>query len=110
MEHQRPRWTFLTSHARVLRTIARDPAARLRSIGAACDLSERTVQVVIADLGQARYLLRRRVGQRNQYTLNLDAPLRHPAEADLSVRALVELAGDEVSQQPKAASASATDS
>ncbi|MFF7189798.1 hypothetical protein ACFZAR_32250 [Streptomyces sp. NPDC008222] len=33
---------------------------------------------------------RERVGRRTQYTVNPDAPLRHPAETGLSVRALVE--------------------
>jgi hypothetical protein len=33
------RWTFLTSHDRVLLTIARAPSARLRSIAAACHLT-----------------------------------------------------------------------
>lgn len=56
MDHQYRRWMFLTNHARVLRIIARDPDARLGTIAAACQITERTVQAIIADLEQADYL------------------------------------------------------
>ncbi|MFD3839780.1 ArsR family transcriptional regulator [Streptomyces sp. NPDC058642] len=94
MDHQDRRWTFLTSHARVLRTIAADPDARLRTIAAVCHLTERVVQAVIADLEQAGYLHRQRIGRRNQYTLDLDQPLRHPAEAHLTLRSLIDLSAN----------------
>ncbi len=35
-------WTFLTSHARVLLRIARDPGARLRDIAASLGITERS--------------------------------------------------------------------
>ena len=112
MEHQDRRWTFLTNHARVLLAIARDPDARLRTIAAACLITERAVQAIIADLEQAGYLHRQRTGRRNQYTLRLDQPLRHPAEAGLTLRALVDVAAkrenEEGAHPPKIASASAT--
>ncbi|WP_405524509.1 hypothetical protein [Streptomyces canus] len=38
---------------------------------------------------QAGYLHRQRVGHRNQYTVILDAPLRHPTQTGLSVRDLL---------------------
>lgn len=90
----------------MLLTIARDPSARLRSIAAACHITERAVQAILADLEQDGYLHRQRTGRRNQYTLNLDKPLRHPAEARLIVRDLVELSAS--GQPPKTASASVT--
>ncbi|MBT2457281.1 helix-turn-helix domain-containing protein [Streptomyces sp. ISL-86] len=111
-DHQDRRWTFLTNHARVLLAIARNPDARLRTIAAACLITERAVQAIIADLEQAGYLHRQRVGRRSQYTLSRDLPLRHPAEADLTLRALVDLLVDrengKSAQSPKPASASAT--
>lgn len=91
MNNQAERWAFLTSHARVLLTIARDPTTRLRDIAAACRITERTALAIVTDLEQADYLHRERIGRRNQYTLHLHGSFRHPAEADLPVRALVEL-------------------
>ncbi|MEV0257736.1 MarR family transcriptional regulator [Streptomyces sp. NPDC050732] len=108
MTHPARQYTFLTNHTRVLRTIAQDPRARVRAIAAACQITERTVQAIIADLEQAGYLRRRRAGRRTQYVVDLDQPPRHPAEAELPVRALMELEADDSSQQPKNASASAT--
>ncbi|MEU0414766.1 helix-turn-helix domain-containing protein [Streptomyces griseorubiginosus] len=101
-------WTFLTNHARVLRALAWQPDVRLSVVAAVCRISERAVQAIIADLEKASYLQRRRVGRRNQYVLNLDQPLRHPAEMGLRVRALVELGLPGLSQLPNTASASVT--
>ncbi|MFF5522562.1 ArsR family transcriptional regulator [Streptomyces coeruleorubidus] len=94
------RWTFLTNHATVLRAIAQEPDARLSDIAAVCRITERGVQAITIDLEQAGYLQRRRAGRRNQYILNLDQPLRHPAETGLHVRALVGLGVEGVSQKP----------
>ncbi|MGY5106996.1 MarR family transcriptional regulator, partial [Streptomyces sp. 900105245] len=43
-------WTFFTSHARVLMTVARNPAVRIRDIAVACRITERTAQGIVADL------------------------------------------------------------
>ncbi|KPI17181.1 hypothetical protein OK006_10563 [Actinobacteria bacterium OK006] len=108
MTNSERRWTFLSNHARVLRAVAQEPDARLRTIAAACRITERAVQAITIDLEQAGYLQRRRVGRRNQYLLDLDQPLRRPAEDGLHVRALVDLGVEGVSQPPNTASASAT--
>ncbi len=112
MDNQDRRWTFLTNHARVLLAIAQAPDARLRTIAAACLITERGVQAIIADLEKAGYLQRQRTGRRNQYTLNLDRPLRHSAESGVTLRALVDFAGDhtngEAAQPPSTASAPVT--
>ncbi|MGW2342732.1 helix-turn-helix transcriptional regulator [Streptomyces sp. NPDC001661] len=84
-------WTFFTSHARVLMTVARNPAVRIRDIAVACRITERTAQGIVADLEQAGYLTRERVGRRTRYTVHLDGPLRHPTEEGLSVRAMLNL-------------------
>ncbi|MGW3939395.1 MarR family transcriptional regulator [Streptomyces phaeochromogenes] len=107
MNHPDRGWTFLTSHARVLMAIARDPTARLRTLAATCQITERAVQAIVADLEQAGYLHRQRAGRRTQYALSLDQPFRHPAEDGLVVRDLVELALDRAAQ-PATASASVT--
>ena len=43
-------WRFLTSHARVLACIARDPEARLRDIALTLDITERSVFRMVDDL------------------------------------------------------------
>jgi DNA-binding Lrp family transcriptional regulator len=75
----------------VLAAIARDPDARLTQVAAACQISERSAQRIVADLEEAGYLRRQRVDRRTQYIVNRDGPFQHPAEADLSIGALLEL-------------------
>ncbi|MEU5636850.1 helix-turn-helix transcriptional regulator [Streptomyces rishiriensis] len=92
-------WTFLTNHARVLAAIADDNSARIRDIAAHCRLTERAVQKIIADLEQDGYLSHIREGRGNTYRIEPDRVLRHPAEAGLSVAALLSLlAQDEVAR------------
>ena len=73
-------WTLLTGHGHVLVEIARHPEARIRDIGAVAGLTERTVQAIVADLEEAGYLIRTRVGRRTRYTVNPDSLFRHPAQ------------------------------
>ncbi|MEV7544569.1 helix-turn-helix domain-containing protein [Streptomyces sp. NPDC089915] len=89
MGSRRNRWTFLTNHARVLITIARDPGVRLRDIAATCDLTERTVQAIVTDLQADGYLTRTRDGRRNRYVVAPGARFRHPAEADHEIAGLL---------------------
>ncbi|MBW8798087.1 MAG: MarR family transcriptional regulator [Streptomyces sp.] len=74
-------WTFLTSHARVLASIADDHNTRIRDIAARCRLTERAVQKIISDLEADGYLSHTRNGRTNQYRIDPDKVLRHPAEA-----------------------------
>jgi hypothetical protein len=73
-------WTFLTGHGHVLVEIARDPEARMRDIAAAAGITERSAQVIVADLEAAGYITRTRTGRRNLYTVNPDSLFRHPAQ------------------------------
>ncbi|MGA5895274.1 helix-turn-helix transcriptional regulator [Streptomyces venetus] len=84
-------WTFITSHARVLATIADNPNVRIRDIAARCRLTERAVARIISDLEQGGYLSRTRDGRINTYRIEPDKALRHPAEAGLPVAALLSL-------------------
>ncbi|MFI6151402.1 helix-turn-helix transcriptional regulator [Kitasatospora sp. NPDC051170] len=74
-------WTFLTSHARVLVQIARDPGIRVRDIASDCLLTDRAVQRIIADLEAAGYLSHERRGRVNHYQVIAGKQLRHPADA-----------------------------
>jgi DNA-binding MarR family transcriptional regulator len=84
-------WTLLTSHARVLVEIARDPEVRMRDLAAACDMTERSIQAIIADLEQAGYLTHSRVGRRNRYTVHPEQAFRHRNHSGYEVRALLEV-------------------
>ncbi|WP_329184050.1 ArsR family transcriptional regulator [Streptomyces sp. NBC_01428] len=79
---------------RILRlgtAFASDPGSRLRDIAATCDITERTAQKTVNDLEQAGYLRRERAGRRTPYTLCLDGSLRHPVDALVSVRQLLDI-------------------
>lgn len=82
-------WTFLTSHARVLAAIAEDHRTRIRDIAVRCRLTERAVQKIIADLEQDGYLTHTREGRTNAYRIQPGTILRHPAEAGMTVEALL---------------------
>ncbi|MFJ9717316.1 helix-turn-helix transcriptional regulator [Streptomyces sp. NPDC101213] len=84
-------WTFLTNHARVLAVIADDRTTRIRDIAARCRLTERAVQKIITDLERDGYLSHTREGRGNTYRIEPGKVLRHPAEAGLTVAALLSL-------------------
>ncbi len=75
------RWTFLTNHAHVLLTIARDPQARMRDVASRVGVTERAAQKLVADLVEAGYITRTRSGRRNSYTVATGRPLRHPVDS-----------------------------
>lgn len=99
---RRQNWTFLTNHARVLVTIARDPAVRLRDVAVACALTERTVQTIVADLESDGYLQRVRDGRRNRYEISAGAVFKHPVEAGVQVAGLLALLTGVPSADPAA--------
>ncbi|WP_406277821.1 helix-turn-helix domain-containing protein [Streptomyces sp. NBC_00191] len=86
----RTTWTFLTSHARVLTAIARDPWVRVRELATRLGLTERTVQAVVSDLESAGYLTHTREGRRNRYHL-IGGRFRHPAEEHRDIAPLLEI-------------------
>jgi len=92
-------WTFLTNHARVLVRIARDPHLRVREIADLTGITERTALQIVADLEEAGYLTRFRVGRRNSYTIAVHAPLRHPADAGHDIQALISVFTDQDRQR-----------
>lgn len=74
-------WTFLTNHAHVLLTIARDPQIRLRDLAATVGITERAAQKIAADLAEAGYITRTRAGRRNVYSVVSGRPFRHPVDS-----------------------------
>jgi hypothetical protein len=68
-------WTFLTSDARVLLCIARDPAVRLRDIAASLGSTERSAYGIVTDLTAVGYVANQKDGRRNRYQIQAHLPL-----------------------------------
>jgi DNA-binding IclR family transcriptional regulator len=71
----KPSWSFLTNHAQVLLSIARDPGIRLREIGETVGITERAAHRIVGELADAGYISRKREGRRNHYTIQSHLPL-----------------------------------
>jgi DNA-binding MarR family transcriptional regulator len=84
-------WTFVTNHTQVLLSIARDRDARMRDIAETVGITERAAQRIVAELIEAGYVSRERVGRRNHYAVNPELKMRHPSQRDHDVGGLLEL-------------------
>ena len=88
-------WTFLTNHAHVLLTVARNPDIRIRDIADKVGITERAAQRILKELTDEGYLNATKVGRRNSYTVDPKLPLRHPLEHDVALGRLVDALGGE---------------
>jgi hypothetical protein len=71
-------WKFITNHAQVLLCVAHDPEIRLREVAEACGITERAAHRIVADLEEAGYISRERIGRRNRYEFHAEIAMRHP--------------------------------
>ncbi|MGO8886428.1 MAG: helix-turn-helix transcriptional regulator [Streptosporangiaceae bacterium] len=78
-------WSFLTSHARVLLCIARDPGMRLRDMAAHVGITERSAYGIVTDLAEAGYVVKQKDGRRNRYEIQLHLPLPEAASRERTV-------------------------
>lgn len=88
----RGRWTFLSNHSHVLIALAKDPDLRIRDLALEVGITERAVAQILTDLQAAHVLNRRRVGRRNIYFVDANAPLRHAVESHRTVGDILRLA------------------
>ena len=86
-------WTFLSNHGHVLIFLAQNPQARVRDIAAEVGITERSAQIILADLEAAGYLTKIKVGRRNEYTIEADMKFRHPSESHKTIKSLLEIFG-----------------
>ena len=86
----RSAWTFLSNHAHVLACLAADSTIRLRDVAARVGITERATQSIVADLVDAGYVTRTRVGRRNRYEIHRDTPMRHRQDMTLTVGGLLD--------------------
>jgi DNA-binding MarR family transcriptional regulator len=84
-------WRFLTNHSQVLLCIASDPDVRLRDVADTVGITERAAQRILADLVQAGFVTRLRVGRRNRYLVNREREMRHPAQAGHDIGSLLDV-------------------
>src|ERR671936_1176305 len=84
-------WRFVTSHTQVLLCIARNPEIRIRDVAALTGITERAAQRIIADLVEAGYVQRERVGRRNRYVVRTDLKMRHPLQQTYEIGELLDL-------------------
>jgi DNA-binding MarR family transcriptional regulator len=84
-------WRFVTSHTQVLLCIARNPEIRIRDVADLTGITERAAQRIIADLVEAGYVQRERVGRRNHYVVRTDLKMRHPLQQTYEIGELLEL-------------------
>ncbi|MBN9387442.1 MAG: winged helix-turn-helix transcriptional regulator [Chloroflexi bacterium] len=82
-------WTFLTNHAQVFLCIAENTHLTAREIAVQVGITERAVQRIVGDLEKEGYIQHVREGRTNRYTIDLDKPLRHPAQRGQPVRDLL---------------------
>jgi DNA-binding MarR family transcriptional regulator len=105
-----PAFGFLTNHGLALLCIAHDPGVRMRDIAADVQITERAAQRIVADLIEAGYLDRERVGRRNRYTVRTSLPVSLPAirEVDLNSLLAVLLPGSSSAERRGAMPAAAS--
>jgi predicted ArsR family transcriptional regulator len=84
------KWTFLSNHAHVMLLLCEQPDLRMREIASHVGITERAVQRIVHDLVAEGYIEAQREGRRNHYQPCLEAHLRHPLEANVTIRALLE--------------------
>jgi predicted ArsR family transcriptional regulator len=88
------KWSFLTSHARVLLCIARDPGVRLRDIAATVGVTERSAHDIVTDLVAAGYVDKDKDGRRNRYRIHDHLPLPDSITTGRTVGELLDLLAD----------------
>ncbi len=82
-------WYLVSSHGAVLFYVAVNPGCTIKQIAEDMSLTQRTVWGLIGDLRRADMLRVHREGRRHHYTVNLDAPFRHPVLRGISLRTVL---------------------
>jgi DNA-binding transcriptional ArsR family regulator len=79
-------WYLVSSHGSVLFYIAVNPGCTIRQIADEMALTQRTVWGLIGDLRRAGMLDIIREGRRHHYSVNLNAPFKHPVINGITLR------------------------
>lgn len=98
MDESTGTWVFLTNHAHVLLSVARDPEIRARDIAEQVGITERAAQRILADLVENGYVTRTKEGRRNRYGVNPKGHLRHPRFRHLEIGPLLEILNTSITE------------
>lgn len=82
------KWNFLSNYGLVITHIAQNPRATLREIARGTNLTERAVYQIVRDLEEGGFIAKKRVGRRNNYTINEDTLFSYPVYGNLNVAQL----------------------
>lgn len=82
------RWNFLSNYGLVIIHIAQNPRATLREIARSTDLTERAVYQIVRDLEEGGFIIKKRVGRRNNYAIDEPTLFSYPVLRDLNVAQL----------------------
>lgn len=83
-------FTHLTNHSHVLVALDTDPELRVRDLAVMVGITERAVQRILSDLGEAGVVKIEKLGRRNRYRIMRGARLRHPLEHHCTVGGLLD--------------------
>jgi DNA-binding transcriptional ArsR family regulator len=99
-EYEKP-WTFITNHAAVLSLLANYPRITAREISQEVGITERSVRIIINDLGKGGYISKIREGRGVCYTVNVERPMRHKTQRDVAVSHLLSILNAECASVKK---------
>ncbi len=89
LDMRRQDWYHVSRHGAVLYCIAAAPDCTTKEIAKALFVTTRTVWSIIGDLRRADMLRVRKEGRIHHYTVNPNAPLRHPTLRRFTLRAIL---------------------
>jgi predicted transcriptional regulator len=84
-------WTFLSNHGHVLVHLNRYPDSLVKEIADEIGITERSTQLILADLQQEGYVVIEKVGRRNHYRVNPKGKFRHRAEKSKPIGLLLKI-------------------
>ncbi len=79
-------WHHVSSHGTVLFCIAANQGCTTDDLSETLFLTRRTVWGIVGDLRRAGMLHVRKDGRKHHYSVNLDAPFRHPVLTGITLR------------------------
>ena len=82
-------WYLVSSHGAVLFYIAADQGCTVKDLAERLCLTRRTIWGVVGDLRRMGMLNVEKNGRVNRYSVNLDAPFRHPTIKGQTLRPIL---------------------